>query len=91
MVDEYKVVVGYMPLFEKKVNQALKEGWELTGGFTQTFDPETGHMLYAQVLVKTPPLVSDDADIDLAELERALAQLDEHEFIREVYGSYKEA
>lgn len=80
---EYKIVEGFMPLFEDKVNQALSEGWELGLGFTCVYDVETGFMFYAQVMLKTSE--SAKSFLDLEVVEEALGLLDEHEFIRTYY------
>ena len=54
--------------FCHRVTAMLNKGWELYGDPTLTFDPEKGHAVCGQVVVKNVPGIEYDPDMELGSL-----------------------
>lgn len=55
-VAEYRILEGYgkyaMTDLKRKVNEALKEGWELVGGVSTFVTPINKTIVYSQAVIK---------------------------------------
>ncbi|HKK30824.1 MAG TPA: DUF1737 domain-containing protein [Alphaproteobacteria bacterium] len=54
--------------FCHRVTAMLNKGWELYGNPTLTYDPEKGHVVCGQAIVKEVPGIDYDPEMELASL-----------------------